>query len=272
MNKNAVILFCIIVCIVSTVQAQFERRLIIEKDSFYAVEIDNATQLAKLYHGSMSDPLDKAVVYGLPAGTKRVNNHNIPFAWDIAGDTLYCINYTEYAQNSHIRSLKCIALKDLHIFDPAEKPMERLLQAAYANQRIWNMPLVQTYSQYTYMDDLYFDLKFSDDVLYEIIHVKGGITVWAHNAEGWKHSETIPFHTLDYFSTFTYGNSMHIVSAAGDYLDYPAMINMNPDVVTPLAGRIIVEDRNNGKVFFLDQSIFDDRSKTLEFILEQTIK
>ncbi|MBC8048484.1 MAG: hypothetical protein H7Y00_16920 [Fimbriimonadaceae bacterium] len=250
-------------------QGKFDRRIIIEKDTFYAVEINNETQVAKLFIGDIHKPIDSAAVFALPAGTKRRNQNFLPFAWTLYHDTVYCINFTEYAQNSHINSLKSIPVNTLEEYNANEKPTKNLMQAAYANKAIINLPLIKTFKKYVYMDDLYFDIQVKAGIVYQFICVKNELTVWSYKNSAWEESEVIPFKTNGFFSVFEYSGNFNVVSTSGDYLIYPPLIHMNPNSMIDISNKLIVENRDSGEIHFISSSWLDDISLSLKEILER---
>ena len=157
---------------VTSSQNIFERRIIIESDTFYAIEINRETQLAKLYSGNINEPIQNAKVLSLPAGNRFRNKNPQPFAWTMLNDTIYCINYLEFAQSSPVKSLKSIPLHALSIYDSTEPPYNNLMKSARMFNDIINQPLVESYKKYVYVDDLYFDIGFFNDTLYQVINVK----------------------------------------------------------------------------------------------------
>ncbi|MBC8173535.1 MAG: hypothetical protein H7X71_06460 [Chitinophagales bacterium] len=270
MVRSFIIILFFIWCNNLFAQEKFDRRIIIENDTFYAVEINHETQLAKLFTGSINEPIDSAAVYALPAGSRRMVMNPFPFAWDLYGDTLYCINYTAYAQNSHINSLKSIPVSTLEMYDPAEKPVKKLMQAAYANNKVQNLPLIKTYKKYIYMDDLYFDLIVNKGVIYQFICVKNELTVWKYENMNWEQSEIIPFVTEGYFSVYAAGNSFRLLKSNGDVYLYPDNILIPCGTACPRPEDVIlVENRKTNEVVTIQHHFFDDTSQSLTEILKK---
>jgi len=251
-------------------QVKFERRVIIEQDSFYAVEINRATQIGKLYIGNIRQPIDSAMVYALPAGARQRNLNPQPFAWTLHNDSIYCINATEYAMNSHVNSLKAIPLKNLLPYDSTENPTKLLMQAALANCRIKNMPLMETYKKYTYVDDMYYDILLFKGAVHELIAVKDELTVWHYSNGVWTSSDILPLRFTGPISVFALDDEMHILNDRGDELTYPGLKYLLSGITAEPTDMLLVEDRDNNTYAFVPAAWFSDTELTVKEILKKT--
>ncbi|MFI5172565.1 MAG: hypothetical protein ACHQFW_09245, partial [Chitinophagales bacterium] len=267
-------IFPILFCIASrniSAQQEFERRMIIEHDTFYVIEVNNETQLATLLVGNINDTIENGFRYTVPAGTKRRNNNPIPFSWTIHNDTLFCISFIDFAQMSPVNSFRTIPLASLSLFDSTEKPIKYLMLSTREFNSIKNIPLIQTYKNYTYVDDLYFDICFLGDTLYQCTSVNNEMTIWKCNNLEWIAEQTIPFQATGFFSCISDSN-LHIISTSGSWYIFPAGISIPEGLNTYSPQKIIIEDRDTGAFYYVDAAIFKNKKKTMSEILRLNSK
>jgi hypothetical protein len=247
-------------------QGFFETKIIIEQSLFYAVQIEN--QAAKLYVGKLNQPIDSAKIFALPAGTKRRSANFLPFSWDISHDTIYAINFTEHPQNNRLTSLKSIPLKSLHSYDP-ERVQQQLLEAARLNSMVMNLPLKNTISKYSYMDDLFFDVLMKDGVLYQFISVKDELTAWKYANGKWEQSEIFPFDAEHYFLAYMQTGKIYLVNSKGETFHYDNTPVHASSLGIPLAEHILINNRDTGRISFVNRNAFDNTSLSIQSILDK---
>ena len=247
-------------------QGTFETKIIIVNSFYYAMEIEN--QAARLHIGRMDEPMDSAIVYALPAGTKRRNANFLPFSWDLFRDTIYAINFTEHPQNNRLTSLKSIPLSSLRLFDSSQV-QQQLIEAARMNSLIMNIPLKNTISKYRYMDNLFFDLVLHQEVLYQFICVDDELTVWKYSHGKWEQSETIPFEAHQYFLAYVKSGQILLINAKGQQFIYDGQLKAASLLNFPLSSYILVNNRDTGEISYINRNVFDDTSSSLQSILEK---
>lgn len=247
-------------------QGKFETKIIIANSFFYAVEIEN--QAAKLYVGKMDEPVDSAKVYALPAGTKRRAANFLPFSWDLNHDTIYAVNFSEHPQNSRLTSLKSIPVKSLRLYDSQKVP-QQLTEAARLNSIVMNMPLKNTVSKYMYMDNLFFDVVMKDNVLHQFICVNDDLTAWTYSNGEWEQSGTFPFDAHNYFLAYVQSARLFIVNSKGEIFLYDGKPVHSSSLGFPLTEHIMINNRDAGKISFVNRSAFNDTSFSLQYILDK---
>lgn len=247
-------------------QGKFETKIIIENSFFYAVEIEN--QAAKLYVGKVDEPIDSSRVYGLPAGTKRRSANFLPFSWDLNQDTIYAVNFTEHPQNNRLTSLKSIPVKSMRLYDSL-KLQQQLLEAARLNSIIMNVPLKNAVNKYKYMDNLFFDIAMKEGVLYHFICVNDELTTWTYSDGKWEQSDTFPFDSHNYFLAYIQGIQLFIVNSRGEIFLYDGKPVHSSSLKLPLAEHIMINDRDKGKISFVNRNVFYDTSLSLQYILDK---
>ena len=250
-------------------QRKFETKIIVMNSLFYVVEIED--QAAKLYIGKMDEPIDSAKVYALPAGTKRRNANFLPFSWDMNNDTIYAINFSEHPENNRLTSLKSIPITGLHLYDSL-RIQQQLMEAARLNSIVMNMPLKNTISRYSFMDNLFFDVVMKDDILYQFICVNDELTVWTYSNGKWQQSSSTAFDARNYFLTYVQANQLFIVNAKGEIFLYDNKLMLKTSLGFPLAEHILIENRDVGKTSFVNRNAFENTSLSLKSILDKFSK
>lgn len=247
-------------------QGKFERRIVIEDSLFYAVEIIGQTGV--LWKGNISEPMDSAQKYALPVGTKRRSIHFLPLAWNVHKDTLYAVNFTEYAQNERLTSFKSIPLSKLEKYT-GQNNAKQLMQAAFENGVIENWPLVNMLKKYKYIDDLFFDFIVTDAGIIQFIAVNNELTIWESKNNIWKASDMIPFQTTGYFTAYHYGAYPYIINAEGERFVFTDKLIITSSVTLPLAQKILIENRDENTINFIDYKTFENTNNSLKQIMDQ---
>ena len=247
-------------------QGKFERRIIIEDSIFYAVEIIGQTGV--LWKGNITEPMDSAQKYALPVGTKRRSIHYLPLSWNVHNDTLYAINFTEYAQNERLTSFKSIPLLKLEKYT-GQNNAKQLMQGAFENGKIENWPLVNMLKKYKYIDDLFFDFVVADSTVIQFISINNELTIWTYNNNTWERSEINPFETSGFFTTYISGNYPYLINAEGELYVYTDKLIITSSKTFPLAEKILIENRDDNTIKFINYNELNKTSLSLKQILEQ---
>ena len=247
-------------------QGKFERRIIIEDSIFYAVEIIGQTGV--LWKGNITEPMDSAQKYALPVGTKRRSIHYLPLSWNVHNDTLYAINFTEYAQNERLTSFKSIPLLKLEKYT-GQNNAKQLMQGAFENGKIENWPLVNMLKKYKYIDDLFFDFVVADSTVIQFISINNELTIWTYKNNTWERSEINPFETSGFFTTYISGNYPYIINAEGELYVYTDKLIITSSKTFPLGEKILIENRDDNTIKFINYNELNKTSLSLKQILEQ---
>jgi hypothetical protein len=245
-------------------QGKFDRKIIIEDSVFYAIEINN--QLGILWTGNVDKPLDSAQQYILPVGTKRRSMHLQPLAWDISGERLYAINFTEFSQNEIIRNLKEIPLDSLEKYQPETNYRPYFYKAAMENNYIENYPFVETYRDYLYMDNFFFDIAVKGDSIYELIAIDNQITVWFWNGHTWYKSTNYTFDTNACFSTFFSQQNLCVIDGKGNSYFVSDKLNFIAQFQLDLPQKILVDNRDNNTINYIQATDYPTQLSIKEII------
>ncbi|MFI5172802.1 MAG: hypothetical protein ACHQFW_10450 [Chitinophagales bacterium] len=246
-------------------QGKFERKIIIDDSLFYAVEIID--QVGVLWVGNINEPLDSAELFALPAGTKRRSIHFIPFAWDIKNDTLFAVNFTEYAQNERLSSFKSIPLHSLEKYTGNKS--KQLMQGAFENSKIENWPMVNMLKKYKYIDDLFFDIVVKDSTIYQFISVNNELTVWKWENNNWNQSKIFEFETPGYFTALLWGENIYLVNWRGEKFFYNGDLIINASRIFDLQSTILIDNRNESSHKFIKSQGFENTAMPLNLIIEK---
>ena len=265
--KNCLILIvCFSFGFTLVAQGKFERKIIIEDSMFYAAEIVGQTGV--LWKGNINEPMDSATHFALPVGTKRRSIHFLPLAWDMRSDTIYAINFTEYAQNERLSSFKSIPIKNLDKYN-GQNNSKQLMQAAFENGKIENWPMVNMLKKYKYIDDLFFDFVVADSTVIQFISINNELTIWTYNNNTWERSEINPFETSGFFTTYISGNYPYLINAEGELYVYTDKLIITSSKTFPLGEKILIENRDDNTIKFINYNELNKTSLSLKQILEQ---
>ena len=266
MKKYFLIILFVAVSELLFSQGKFERRIIIEDSIFYAVEIIGQTGV--LWKGNITEPMDSAQKYALPVGTKRRSIHYLPLSWNVHNDTLYAINFTEYAQNERLTSFKSIPLLKLEKYT-GQNNAKQLMQGAFENGIIENWPMVNMLKKYKYIDDLFFDFVVADSTVIQFISINNELTIWTYNNNTWERSEINPFETSGFFTTYISGNYPYLINAEGELYVYTDKLIITSSKTFPLGEKILIENRDDNTIKFINYNELNKTSLSLKQILEQ---
>ena len=266
MKKYFLIILFVAVSELLFSQGKFERRIIIEDSIFYAVEIIGQTGV--LWKGNITEPMDSAQKYALPVGTKRRSIHYLPLSWNVHNDTLYAINFTEYAQNERLTSFKSIPLLKLEKYT-GQNNAKQLMQGAFENGKIENWPLVNMLKKYKYIDDLFFDFVVADSTIIQFISINNELTIWTYKNNTWERSEINPFETSGFFTTYISGNYPYLINAEGELYVYTDKLIITSSKTFPLGEKILIENRDDNTIKFINYNELNKTSLSLKQILEQ---
>lgn len=92
-------------------ELKIERKIIIQDGQFYFFTVDDETQLATLYSGSVHQKLKSARKRLFPIGREFTEPFN-PLAFDINGDEFVGINWMLNSMNGRYEAIKKISIKD----------------------------------------------------------------------------------------------------------------------------------------------------------------
>lgn len=254
--------FC---CMQPQAMRMYEPKLVIRDSTVYAISIHD--QVGTLYTCDLQKPLDSALQYDLPAG-RRERSLFQPLAWDLGQDTLYAVNFTDFAQNDRMQSLKSIPLARLAPYKPGEKTTLQLLQGAYANAAIENLPLVTAIKEYKFMDNLYFDLVYNGSKLYEPICVNGEITTWMWDGSTWERGATDTLDNPAFFCCFSMLGKFYLLQRSGNLYIYTGGFRKIAD--TPgLVNNTLVLDKDAQKAWLLNSDVLQNGKVSLAAMLSQ---
>lgn len=249
-------------------QGKFERRIIIEDSIFYAVEIIGQTGV--LWKGNITEPMDSAQKYALPVGTKRRSIHYLPLSWNVHNDTLYAINFTEYAQNERLTSFKSIPLFKLEKYT-GQNNAKQLMQGAFENGIIENWPMVNMLKKYKYIDDLFFDFVVTDSGIIQYIVINNELTIWEWKNNKWTSTVMIPFGVQNYFNLYIKDNNIIMLESNGEEIclaNKTRITNFFPEGFE-LKNYLFLENRDDNSFRFIKNIFFENTSLSLTQILLQ---
>lgn len=197
-------------------QPKVERKIIVEKGQYYFFTINEETQLASLYTGSINEKLIKAKKYPMPIG-RELNNDFNPLSFDINDGQFIGVNWILNSMNSRYEALKKFAIKDWlkphpewTVEDWAQVSFD---QATFAPNEPWDRMLEEN----NVLENCYFDLMQIETKVMAICN-QGKLRIWQSVGGKWiEKSDAIPVDFKSYFSLITIvGVPISLVDAYGN--------------------------------------------------------
>ncbi len=267
MKKFGLILCLFFVLSTGFAQGKFDRKIIIADSTFYAIEI--VDQIGILWVGNIAEPMDSAVQYIIPAGTKRRAINYQPFAWDINNNSLFAINFTENAQNDRSTSLKQIALNNLEKYTSINNPAQYLNKAAIENGTIENIPFIDTYKNNLYMDDLFFDMVTMGDSIYQFIAINNNLVAWLWDGKSWNKSASFPMEVKSFFSLYVMENDVYIMESNGVRYIYRNQPLVMASKTFDMYNSVMVINRDSNAIQFIKADAFVNTKLSLTQVITQ---
>jgi hypothetical protein len=241
-------------------QALPERKILIRDGQFWYTTVHEMFQVATLHTGSVTDPLVQGKQLALPAG-RNYMEPVIPFAWDLAGDDLYCINFLDHPLNDRNEAIKRIELATLPEESKAPNTIDRIMLGAEMTPFVANDPYVWMQRRNNVFDHFCFDMLLDEKGhLRMAISNQGEMTLWTHNGKEWEHTAPFPFQSSAAFSLFRNGKDLCLLGGDG------ALHQWNGDKLERIPAKasaqaltdgVIVVNDDDHSVRFLPNSHFD---------------
>ena len=165
-------------------QHKIERKIIVEKGQYYFFTINEETQLATLYTGSINEKLIKARKYQMPIG-REFNDAFNPLSFDINNGQFIGVNWILNRMNSRYEALKKFTLKDW-LKPHSEWTNEDWAQVSFDQPTFApNEPWDRMLEENNVLENCYFDL-IKTDVPTMAICNKGKLYFWEYRNDKWK--------------------------------------------------------------------------------------
>lgn len=197
-------------------QPKIERKIIVEKEQYYFFTINEETQLATLYTGSINEKLIKAKKYQMPIG-REFNDAFNPLCFDINNGQFIGVNWILNSMNSRYEALKKFTLKDWLKPHP-EWTVEDWAQVSFDQPTFApNEPWDRMLEENNVLENCYFDLTQIENKVMAICN-QGKLRIWYFAGGKWiEKSPAIPVDFTSYFSlAFGNGSSICLVDAMGN--------------------------------------------------------
>jgi outer membrane protein assembly factor BamB len=178
--------YCSLLFLCSTVVAQsaIERKIIIQNGQFYFFTIDEETQLATLFSGSIKQKLNKAQKRVFPVGREQNDPLN-PLCFDINGDEFVGTNWMLNSNNSRYEAIKRINIKNWSK-TRSEWTIEDWAQVSF-NQPILapNEPWEKMLKDNNVLENTFFDLIKTDLTVMAVCN-QGKLWISNFDGKAWK--------------------------------------------------------------------------------------
>ena len=194
---------------------EIERKIILANDCIYYTTIDTELQISTLHVGNLQNPLNKARELGMPAGRNYSFPIN-PFCWDIVKKNVFAINFVNNSMNIRNKALKFFPLSGLNKWSKTNTPLNLLTNSFENNFFADFEPYNQVTDRSAILENFFFDgVALSDSTVCIVMANRGEISVWNYNTSNWIHSDFINLHLDNYFSLFTYDQTVYMVLNTG---------------------------------------------------------
>lgn len=197
-------------------QLKIERKIIIQDGQFYFFTVDDETQLATLYSGSVNQKLKGVRKRLFPIGREFTEPFN-PLAFDIYGDEFVGINWMLNSMNGRYEAIKKISIKDWN-----------KVRAEWTNedwgQVSFDMPVAAPNEPWERMLDVnnvlencFFDLIKSNTIVMGVCN-QGQLWIKEYKGNIWKNKAELKVPFTQYFTLVNRPNGqIGILDAASNY-------------------------------------------------------
>ncbi|MBA3704332.1 MAG: hypothetical protein H0W84_00075 [Bacteroidetes bacterium] len=233
-----------------------ERKIIIENNQFYFTTIDEQFQIATLHTGKISQPLDSAKLFALPAGRNYDYPIN-PFSWDLYKGTFYGINFLTHPMNSRNAALKRFPLSSLEVWNDKITALDMIMKSIDQNTFTRNDPYQYVSSKSNVLNHFFYDgIAMNDTSYFMAICNNNEISIWNYNEKKWVQGIDQKFPFNNYFSLFKMNKKLYLVTSEGSIFsveNYRLTLVKNKSLGDKLANYIMIENRDN-KTFSIMKS------------------
>lgn len=271
-TKIAIISIFLFAFIHTGLSVELERKIIIEDGIYYYTTVDDNHQMTTLYKGEVNKALKFARPFAVPVG-RGISAQTNPLAWDISMNHLYAVNFIDHSLNDRNEAIKKIPLAEIQPWSTDENNVEKLIMQSvdYPMYTI-NQPYLNTIKKSIYLNHFYFDGRVVDNTYWMVISNNGILNVWNYQGNQWKQLESLELELTNYFSLITVDNKLYFISESCEI--YPITKNgidgeLKKVADTELKQSILVEDRDNDKVYLLNKNTIDFE-KSLKEIIERS--
>lgn len=267
-------------------QPKIERKIIIEKGQYYFFTVDEESQLASLYTGSINDKLVKSKRFPMPIGRAENDPYN-PLSFDISEGQFIGVNWILNSMNSRYEALKKFTIKDWLKPHP-EWTNEDWAQVSF-NQPSFalNEPWERMLEENNVLENCYFDL-IKTDVPSMAICNKGKLYFWEYRNDKWTNLWSVSTN-INSFSLVRRSNTagFYFISGDGDLMVYSekdAMLlalgnvfhpkeQQRKDMLAADKGKtyLLIIDKDNNKTYTIaSESIAAEQFNSLNKIINET--
>lgn len=267
--------FYIVTCllaIVGPVYAQLiDRRIIIEKNEYYFIEVDENSQIGTLFTGNVSSPIKEAHAIKIPVG-RGISAQTNPLAWDIEGDALFAVNFLDHSLNDRNQSIKKIAIQETKEWAIDKSTDEILLFGFENNIYTLNEPYLFIQEQSIYRDHFYFDIAYYKGALYMAITNNNELTMWRFKDNKWVSNEPIAVETENYFRFFEDDQGLSLLMNEGSIFSVADNLTLS-FVKSVLQGidfsqYILIQDKNENKAYYMNASEIE-KNRSLHYLIKE---
>lgn len=206
-------------------QLRIERKIIIEDGQFYFFTVDDETQLATLYSGSVNQKLKGAKKRLFPIGREFTEPFN-PLAFDIKANEFVGVNWMLNSMNGRYDAIKKISIKDWN-----------KVRADWTNedwgQVSFDMPIAAPNEPWERMlevnntlENCFFDLVKSNNIIMGVCN-QGQLWIKEYKGNYWKTRAEIKVPFTQYFTLINrQDGKIGILDANANYYQIDEQLNV----------------------------------------------
>ncbi len=209
-------LWCWLVFTTLSFSQNIERKILIQKQSFFYTTIDSENQLGTLHTDSVSKSLKNAKKLALPAGRNYREPIN-PFSWDLKDSCMYAVSFLDHPLNNKREALKCFHLSSLQPWSDKVTAMDMIMKSVDRNMFAYNDPYKFVKRQSNTFTGFQFDGIVLQDSSYVMVIVNNNqLSSWNYSSKKWMHGEIQSFTIEGFFSLFEMDKQLYIILNNGN--------------------------------------------------------
>lgn len=272
--KSGIFLCVLMLCCLSAEAQVLERKIIIEDSQFYYVTVDDNYQIGTLYSGNVAAKIGEAKAYAVPAGRGLSNELN-PLAWDIRESEMYAINFLDHSLNDRNESIKKFEVNELKPWSTGIEIGDLIMESIDQHTYAVNQPFLFVKQRSKYLNHFHFDAIVEKGNFWMVMTNNDELTIWKYAGEEWEASAVQTFKINGFFNLFLHKGKVHLMTQQGAIFEVNLKGMKSVQMESPtlkLEDVILVEDRDNEKIFYLKSGQINYEKSLKELMDEAAIE
>lgn len=261
----------LLLCSISFAQ-DIERKIIVENGSYYYTTIHSENQLAVLHIGKVDAKVKDAERLIVPAG-RHSDDPLIPFSWDLWKNELITVNFLQHPMNDRMEALKKFSLRMCEPYVDSMDFYSIIMKSTEMNPFANNEPYKYIRLETKILENFFFDgLQLNDSTYFHVVSNNKSISFWKCTKKTWSMGTEQLFDDTSYFTLIKQKKKLYLIHANGQIwnisFENGLMSEAGSRIPTDLKNVVLIEDRDNDQIFYIERSRFDTEM-TIESLLKQ---